>query len=356
VLDCQKTLQRICDKLEKADPKEQGIAFVQKAKRTLKWPFSLSDTEKCLAEMERHKSSFDLALSVDALDAIIAFKAVEEETSHKIDQVNNAIDKLCKIQMTKESRRLLQVIGADAADEMYRTNLELHQPGTGLWFLEKGSAFQQWLDVVDSKLWVYGIPGAGKTVLSALAIKETANCASDRHGVIFYYYSHSNGSTQRLSDLLSCFIGQLARQQGECMAVLADKTLIEEGATTGTRLRNKHELLQTLRTMLRLFRSVSIIVDGIDECDKAADAVEMLVNITIQFSHVRMLLFSRREPEIELLLSNFQHVSIATASQDLRLYVPAQIERRVRLGKLRIRSSEVKDKIVQKLVNGADGM
>ena len=82
----------------------------------------------------------------------------------------------------------------------------------------------------------------------------------------------------------------------------------------------------------------------------------MLVNITIQFSHVRMLLFSRREPEIELLLSNFQHVSIATASQDLRLYVPAQIERRVRLGKLRIRSSEVKDKIVQKLVNGADGM
>jgi hypothetical protein len=156
--------------------------------------------------------------------------------------------------------------------------------------------------------------------------------------------------------LLSCFIGQLARQQGECMAVLADKTLIEEGATTGTRLRNKHELLQTLRTMLRLFRSVSIIVDGIDECDKAADAVEMLVNITIQFSHVRMLLFSRREPEIELLLSNFQHLSIATASQDLRLYVPAQIERRVRLGKLRIRSSEVKDKIVQKLVNGADGM
>ena len=356
VLDCQKTLQRICDKLERADPKEQGIAFVKKAKRTLKWPFSLSDTEKCLAEMERHKSSFDLALSVDALDAIIAFKAVEEETSHKIDQVNNAIDKLCKIQMTKESRRLLQVIGADAADEMYRTNLELHQPGTGLWFLEQGSAFQQWLDVTDSKLWVYGIPGAGKTVLSALAIKETAICASDRHGVIFYYYSHSNGSTQRLPDLLSCFIGQLARQQSECMAVLADKILIEESATTGTQLRNQHELLQTLRTMLRLFRSVSIIVDGIDECDQAVDAVEMLVNITIQFSHVRMLLFSRREPEIELLLSNFQHLSIATASQDLRLYVPAQIERRVRLGKLRIRSSEVKDKIVQKLVNGADGM
>jgi hypothetical protein len=140
VYDCQKTLQSIRDRLERADPKEQGISFVQKAKRTLKWPFSLSDTEEFLAEMERHKSSFDLALSVDALDAIIAFKTAEEETSNKLDQVNNAIEKLCKVQMTKEIRRLLQAVRADAADEMYRTNLELHQRGTGTWFLEEGSA------------------------------------------------------------------------------------------------------------------------------------------------------------------------------------------------------------------------
>jgi hypothetical protein len=36
--------------------------------------------------------------------------------------------------------------------------------------------------------------------------------------------------------------------------------------------------------------------------------------------------------------------------------VPAQRERRVRLGKLRFRSSDVKDEIVERLVNGADGM
>lgn len=356
VLDCQKTLQSIRDRLEKADPKEHGISFVQKAKRTLKWPFSLSDTEEFLAEMERHKSSFDLALSVDALDAIIAFKAAEEETSNKIDQVNHALELLCKIQLTKENRRLLQAVRADAADEMYRTNLELHQPGTGLWFLEKGSAFHKWLDTAGSKLWVYAIPGAGKTVLSALAIEETAKLASTAHGVIFYYYNHGTYNSQRLSDLLSCSIGQLARQHGECMAVLAEKSRLYEGTTSETRLHSKDELLIILRTMLRLFSTISIIVDGVDECGEAAEGTEMLVLIASQLPHVRMLLFSRRETQIELLLDDFEHLSIATVSQDLRLYVPAQIERRVKLGKLRIRNSDVKDEIVERLVNGADGM
>jgi hypothetical protein len=45
----------------------------------------LSDTEAFLVKMERHKSSFDLVLSVDALDAIIAFKTAEEETSIRRD-------------------------------------------------------------------------------------------------------------------------------------------------------------------------------------------------------------------------------------------------------------------------------
>jgi hypothetical protein len=306
--------------------------------------------------MERHKSSFDLALSVDALDAIIAFKAAEEETSNKLDKVNNAIEKLCKIQMTKEIRRLLQAVRADAADEMYRTNLELHQPGTGTWFLEEGSAFHTWLSTAGSKLWVYAIPGAGKTVLSALAVEETTKSASATHGVIFYYYNHGTDSSQRLPDPLSCFIGQLARQHGECMSVLAEQSYLDGSTTSASRLRSKDELLNTLSTMLRLFNTMSIVVDGVDECEEASEVTEMLVLIATRFTHVRMLLFSRRETEIELLLNGFEHLSIATVSQDLRLYVPAQIERRVRLGKLRFRSSDVKDEIVERLVNGADGM
>jgi hypothetical protein len=144
--------------------------------------------------MERHKSSFDLVLSVDALDAIIAFKTAEEETSIKIDQVNHTLELLCRTHMTKDSRALLQVVRADAADEMYRMNLELHQPGTGVRFLDKGSALQAWLDKAGSKLWVYAIPGASKTILSTLAIEKTTKSANATHGVIFT--NHNADSSQ----------------------------------------------------------------------------------------------------------------------------------------------------------------
>lgn len=56
----KKHYKKVRDKLEKADPKEQGIAFVQKAKRTLRWPLSSSDIEDFLVEMERHKLASDL--------------------------------------------------------------------------------------------------------------------------------------------------------------------------------------------------------------------------------------------------------------------------------------------------------
>jgi hypothetical protein len=140
--------------------------------------------------MERHKSSFALVLSVDALDAIIAFKTAEEETSIKIDQVNHTLELLCRTHMTKDSR----VVRADAADEMYRMNLELHQPGTGVRFLDKGSALQAWLDKAGSKLWVYAIPGASKTILSTLAIEKTTKSANATHGVIFT--NHNADSSQ----------------------------------------------------------------------------------------------------------------------------------------------------------------
>jgi hypothetical protein len=102
ILACQQTLQNTRDKLEKSDPKENGISMFQKARRILKWPLSASDTEKFLLEMQRHKSTFDLALSVDALNAILSSQQAGEKRDIKIDNVAQTLDRLCKIESTKE--------------------------------------------------------------------------------------------------------------------------------------------------------------------------------------------------------------------------------------------------------------
>lgn len=356
ILACQQTLQNIRDKLNKSDPKEDGISIFQKAKRTLKWPLSASDTEKFLAEMERHKGTFDLALSVDALDAILSAQEARGETEFKIDRVVQTLDRLCKIENTREQRRILELIGAGDADEAYRANLKLHQHGTGLWFLEEGSQFSTWLTNSCSKLWVHGIPGAGKTILSSLAIGKAAGLVSTTHGVVFYYCSHRDERSRHLSGILRCAIGQLARQSGQCMTILEEKFDPQDHTANQTWMRNDDELELVLRKMIRRFTSVSILVDGVDECHEPTTITDALASLASDTPGVRIVIFSRKEAVMEPFLESFVQVSIAAESQDLRLYVPAQIELRTRLRKLRIKDPNVKDQIIETLVNGADGM
>ena len=356
ILSCQQTLQNIRDKLEKSDPKEDGISIFQKAKRTLKWPLGASDTEKFLAEMERHKTAFDLALSVDALDVILFSQEAREKTDTRFDRVVETLDRLCKIEDTKEQRRALQLIGAEDADEVYRANLKLHQHGTGLWFLEDNKPFSTWLAASRSKLWVYGIPGAGKTILSALAIGKAAELASTTHGVAFYYCSHRDERSRHLSGILRCLIGQLARQNSQCMTMLEEKFGPQGHTSSQSWMRNDDELGLVLRRMIRRFTSVSLLVDGVDECHEATTVTDALESLASETPGVRIVIFSRKETAMEPILGSFVQVSIAAESRDLRLYVPAQIELRTRLRKLRIKDPNVKDKIIDTLVNEADGM
>jgi hypothetical protein len=222
VIACQLTLQNIRDKLEGADPREGDITVWQKAGRTFKWPFSSSQTDEILLAMNRHKSTFNLAMSVDTLDLLLAASEEQATTSTKIDQLERSLQHLAKAEMTKEARRMLQILGADSADRYHRSNLNLHHPGTCLWFLD-GSTFSDWCKASSSKLWVYGIPGAGKTVLSALAIERALASTAKTHAVLFYYCSHQNDWSRRLTGIISCFIGQLARQNEECLAIVQAK-------------------------------------------------------------------------------------------------------------------------------------
>lgn len=249
---------------------------------------------------------------------------------------------------------MLQIMGADSADELYRSNLKLHQPGTCLWFLD-GRTFVDWYTTPNAKLWVYGIPGAGKTILSALAIQKALAVASETRAVIFYYCSFKDDRTRHLSGILTCFIGQLARQNEECLAILQRKFQGFGDLNTSPWTKNHSDLVALLGKMCAVFEEVNILIDGVDECHDASTVSETLADLS-KSSAVRILVSSRREHHIKIFLEDFTAISIAAESQDLRLYVPAEIELRMRKQKLRISNPDLKDEIIEKLVDGAKGM
>jgi hypothetical protein len=167
---------------------------------------------------------------------------------------------------------------------------------------------------------------------------------------------------QNPSNILGCIAAQLARQNEQAFLLLQelyktchpeDRPLIPAELPV---------LVSTIRSLLSCFEDASIVVDGLDECgDHISMAVESLVSLAAgERSNTRLLILSRDIPEISGLLgSKFNHMEVAAQSEDLRLFVGAELEARSRKfgrGQLRIRSPDLKDHIMKTLVEKSAGM
>ena len=72
---------------------------------------------------------------------------------------------------------------------------------------------------------------------------------------------------------------------------------------------------------------------------------------------VSIALLSRDEEELRSLLTNHAiNVQIAARSGDLQLFVSEEIEKSLQGGMLEVSSIDLKDTILARLVNGAQGM
>ena len=162
--------------------------------------------------------------------------------------------------------------------------------------------------------------------------------------------------SRQLSSILKSIVGQLARQNEECMTLAEEHMEALSVSVSRPGTQSLGDLERLMKQMFRCFRDVAILIDGVDECHDPGEVSEALSMMKVDGTSVHTLIFSRKELSIEPFLEDFRHIEIAAESQDLRLYVPVQIEERCRRRKLRIRDAGVKDLIIDKLVNGADGM
>jgi hypothetical protein len=239
--------------------------------------------------------------------------------------------------------------------------LKLRHPLTGLWLTE-AEPFRHWLHTRNSKLWLSGIPGAGKTVLAASVIEETINESNVNKAVAYFYCDYKDDRRQDPINILGSLATQLARQNEKSFDLLQELYLTYHPKDKPSARPESSDLADTIRRMTSLFVDVSIIIDGLDECGKSTiDLVESLVSLGSDISsNTRTLFLSRDEHDIrELLEDHYSHIQIAAHSEDLRLYVAAEISTRTQRtgrGKLRIKNPELKQHIMETLVDRADGM
>ena len=213
-----------------------------------------------------------------------------------------------------------------------------------------------WLETSNDALWVYGIPGAGKTMLSTLVVDEVlTRKRSASIGTAYFYIRHDDPNSHKPAHVLGSIVSQLARQKSSALASLMELYTQHRSESS---LAEYDELTEALHQMAQLFTNTYIMIDGLDECGPIFDLDrKRLLEVVSGLHHmegnpIRTLIFSRDEHDIKKGLSDagFRSVSIAATSADLRLFASAW------LPSLEIQSEQLRMEIVDTLVEQANGM
>ncbi|RDW87034.1 uncharacterized protein DSM5745_03676 [Aspergillus mulundensis] len=350
---CRQTVQDAKTRLEKAAAGMNG-SLTRAVITRLKWPYTSEDVTKLVEEISRHKETMTLALSADSMKTMLKALSKQDELANGIEQLHNV---QTRIVVDKYRLDILDFFMRYNPQPNLKTNLQLRHPLTGLW-LTDGNEFQTWLHSQNGKLWLSGIPGAGKTVLAGSMIEECLKKAL--HGCracCFFFCDYQEPQTQDPINILSSLASQLARQNDEAFEILAAyyASLHPQKGLPSTP--DLASLIDTLSEMSAVFDQVLMVVDGLDECGPESSVTEDLFSLVQNSPTISMALLSRPLHDIRLVLQEtFSHIEIAAQSGDVQLYVRAQLRDKIQRRKLFLRRESLEGEIVQALISGAQGM
>lgn len=173
----------------------------------------------------------------------------------------------------------------------------------------------------------------------------------------FFFCDYKYPETHDALTILGSLARQLVVQHEDCFVDLEEFHHQHVNLDRTMRAPHTEELCAFIIKLSSHFQTTMIVVDGLDEISQdRAGVTKLLRTLNCSSSMVKILFASRPEIDIRDELEDFTSISIAAQSSDLRLYVAAEIEKRTRERRLKIRDQDLKEHIMKALVDGAHGM
>ncbi|KAK0262647.1 hypothetical protein LTS09_003361 [Friedmanniomyces endolithicus] len=233
--------------------------------------------------------------------------------------------------------------------------LQQRHAGTGLWFV-KHETFSSFKDGKVPILWLHGIPGCGKTVLSSTIIEDLrASSATSATALLLYFYFDFNDQQKQTCDgALRSLVCQMAHQSDSAFDQLDH--LRRNGQSS------IQELSQTLEKMLNGGDRVTIVLDALDECTTRDQLLKWIQRLMAsEIASLKMVVTSRKVYDINLVFEKFVKEEATIPLQqhhvdvDIRAYVHARIRTDSDWERWRSKP-QVQDDIEKSLMQKAKGM
>lgn len=146
----------------------------------------------------------------------------------------------------------------------------LRHEGTGAWLLDN-PVFQSWHSGSRRHLWLHGLPGCGKTVLSATVLDYLAK-ENDKL-ILNFFFDFSDTTKQTLDGMLRSLAFQL--YQGGFDSAIHLDTLSQAHQNSSVRPTTK-ALSDIVFMMLGVQKKVTIVLDALDESKTRDDVLQWI--------------------------------------------------------------------------------
>ncbi len=226
------------------------------------------------------------------------------------------------------------------------------QEGTGKWFLTS-QEFTSWVDGATRTLLCPGIPGAGKTYMTAIVVHHLrSRLLGHDIGIAVLYCSYRMRDEQKKEKLMGALLRQLVTPKHSALEVL--QALVEQCKAEGRRP-TFDELSKLIQHVFNAYTKVYVIIDALDECASVewSPLMAELQRLQAMLPAVRLMVTFRPQIDVK---NNFLAVSkleIRADDGDLERYIDNNI---MHLSKYVVENPTLKKDVIQGIIKAADGM
>ncbi|KAL9634210.1 MAG: hypothetical protein Q9164_004231 [Protoblastenia rupestris] len=254
-------------------------------------------------------------------------------------------------------KKILKWLYRSEHEDTFETDLARHHAmdDTCIW-LYKRHEYESWFSPPSaSLLWINGIPGSGKSFLSAHAVRSLQKTGRK----VFYFFCNNDyEDTRLLTRILGCLLHQMLLADSQVLRIVSPY----HDKSTQKRILSLETASQIFKDVLATISPCYIVIDAMDECVDRLSLIQLLCSVVSAASKdIKVFAVSRDEADIRRSISQYSNVlelqiREIDVSNDIKRVVKGLVSGSYELSSKLEHYSSLKRDVVNGLIKAAQGM